>query len=329
MLDIIRREPDGSLTFRNALYLLLYFDCLFVYCALKAWYPEAPPEQRPWLDVACRKILLRCLEVPENAPGVQTREIVRNTWRGRLAATAMIVQLVEQAFASSHRPAIIRDLAVSDGVTTLDLAEEAARRGVSVSITGTDLRLYLRYAQREGDEVACYRTGEPCQYLIGGQTYGLAQAEVPAALAPAQAKLEETARGPATQTITMLAPQVDQAVRTGQFALRFKEEDAFDPDPDIGQADIIRIANLLVERTDDHRGYYYRRDMLQAISRLGRVAKDGAYLYLDNFRKRIEYVGLWRKNAAAGEWTRLPMGAGVALDLDGVGSIPIGSEDER
>ncbi len=76
--------------------------------------------------------------------------------------------------------------------------------------------------------------------------------DVPAALRRAQAELDEAAEGLAAQTITMLAPQVDHAVQTGRFALRFREEDAFHPNPDIGEADLIRIANLLVERTDDH-----------------------------------------------------------------------------
>jgi hypothetical protein len=301
----------------------MYFDDLFVYRQLKTRYSEAPPPQRPWLDVACRKILLRCLETPEAAHEPLTREIVRNTWRGRLATTGMIVGLAARAFVPSHGTVIIRDMAVSDGVTALDLADEAARRGVDVAITATDLRLYLLYAECDGNEVVAYRDGEPCQYAICGQTYGLRHADVPAALRAAQTQLDETVRGPAAQTITMLAPQVDDAIQAGRIPLRFQEEDAFDPAPDIAEADTIRIANLLVERTDDHRGYYYREDILTTLSRLGGVAKDGAYLYLDNFRKKVEHVGLWRKDAAAGHWTRLPVDGDVAQDLEGVTSIPI------
>ena len=323
LLEIVRQEREGTLAFRNAVFLLMYFDCLFVYRELKALYAEASPEQRPWLDVACRKVLLRCLETPETAHDPLTREIVRNTWRGRLATTKMIVDLVERSFGQCNRKIIVRDTAVSDGVTTLDLAEEAARRGVAVSITATDLRMYLLYAGRDGNEVVGYSDGEPCQYVIGGQTYGVRHAEVPAALRSAQVELDRELRGLAAERITMLAPQVDHAVRTGELPLRFKEEDAFDPDPDIGDADIIRIANLLVERSADHRGYYYRQGILAAISRLGTAAKDGAYLYLDNFRKKVEHVGLWRKDAAAGEWTRLPVAGDVAVDLDGVAGIPI------
>jgi hypothetical protein len=327
LMTVVRREREDTPAFRNALFLLMYFDSLFVYRDLKAQYSEASPEQRPWLDAACRKIVLRCLEVPETAPGPQTREIVRNTWRGRLVTTSLIVDLAAQAFGRSPGTVIVRDMAVSDGVTVLDLAEEAVCRGVDVSITATDLRLYLRYAEHEGDEVACYRDGEPLQYAIGGCTYRAS--DVPAALASAQAELEKAARGPATQTITLLAPQVDHAVETGRHALRFREEDAFHPDPDIRQADIIRIANLLVERTDEHRGYYYRQDIRKAISQLGQVAKDGAYLFLDNFMRKVEHVGLWRKDASAREWTRLPVGAEVAVDLEGVTSIPIEPEGAR
>ncbi len=327
LFEVVRREAEDTLVFKNALFLLMYFDDLFVYRELKARYAEAPPAQRPWLDVACRKTLLRCLETPETVHGPLTREIVRNTWRGRLATTQMIIDLAAHAFRPLHRKIIIRDMAVSDGVTALDLAEEAARRGVEVSITATDLRLYLLYAERDGNDVVAYSDGEPCQYAIGGHTYGLRHADVPAALRTAQAELDEAVRGRAAQRVTMLAPQVDHAVQTGQLAIRFKEEDAFDPDPDIGEADIIRIANLLVERTDDHRGYYYRQDILAALSRLGRVAKDGTYLYLDNFRKKVEHVGLWRKDAAAGHWARLSVAPDVAMDLEGVTSIPVESAE--
>ena len=64
------------------------------------------------------------------------------------------------------------------------------------------LRSHLRYAEREGNEVAAYRDGEPCQYAIGGQIYGLRHAEAPAALRAAQARLDEAVRGPAAQRIT-------------------------------------------------------------------------------------------------------------------------------
>ncbi len=325
LVEIVDTEAEDTRAFKNALFALMYFDDLFVYRELKALYPEAHRKQRPWLDVACRKILLRCLGTPEDAHAPLTREIVRNTWRGRLATTSMVVDLAADLCGQWRRTIIIRDMAVSDGATTLDLAEEAARRGVDVSITATDLKLHLLYAEHDGNGVVCYSDGEPCQYVIGAQTYGVRHPNLPTALGPARAMLDELARGPAAQRITMLAPQVDHAVRTGQLAVCFKEEDAFDPDPDIGQADILRIANLFVERCDDHRGYYHRQDILEAMSRLGRAAKDGAYLYLDNFRKKVEHIGLWRKNASAHEWNRLTVGGDFAMDLRGVTSIPIDS----
>ncbi len=182
---------------------------------------------------------------------------------------------------------------------------------------------------RDGNEVVCYSNGEPCQYAIAGQTYGVRHPDVPAALGPAQAELDEAVRGPATQGITMRVPQVDHAVQTGRLGIPFKEEDAFDPDPDIGQADIIRVANRFVERGDDHRGYYYRQDILEAMSRLGKAAKDGAYLYLDNFRKKVEHIGLWRKDASAREWNGLAVGEDFAMNLKGVTSIPIESPAVR
>lgn len=103
-------------------------------------------------------------------------------------------------------------------MTTLDPAEDAARRGVDVSVTGTDLRLYLRYAECDGNEVVCYRDGEPVQYAIEGRTYGSGHADVPAAPASARAQLDEAVRRAGAQVITMLAPQVDDAVRTAPIS---------------------------------------------------------------------------------------------------------------
>jgi hypothetical protein len=234
----------------------------------------------------------------------------------------MVIDLAAGLSEQSGRTIIVRDMAVSDGVTALDLAEEAGRRGVDVSITATDLRLHLLYAEHDGNEVVCCSDGEPCQYLIDGQTYGMRHPDVPAAMGPVRATLDKSVQGSGAERITMLAPQVDSALQTGKLPIRFEEEDAFDPNPDVGHADIIRVANLFVERDDDHRGYYYRQDILKAISRLGEAAKDGAYLYLDNFRRKVEHIGLWQKNGSAGEWRRLAVGEEFAADLDGVTSIP-------
>jgi hypothetical protein len=83
------------------------------------------------------------------------------------------------------------------------------------------------------------------------------------------------------------------------------------------------LVGVVRKEHSDHRGYYYREDIVRAISRLGRVAEDGAYLYLHNFMKKVEHTGLWRKDASVGEWIRLPVGTGVAADLGGISRIAI------
>jgi len=323
LLHIAQQEESASSAFKNAVFLLMYFDSLFVYRALKVLYKEAVEEQRLWLDVACRKILLRSLEVSEKRHHPLTREIVRNTGRGRLTTTPLIVQLARNLSSQWGRSTIIRDMAVSDGVTCLDLAEEAAARGVAVSITGTDLLLYLGFAESNGNEVVAHSDGVPCQYLIEGLSYGGPHPAVPEALKSLREKLDQMVRKADVERITMLSPQVEHALETRRYDLSFREEDVFDPDPDIRESDIIRIANLFVERTADHRGYYCREDILKAISRLGQIAKNGAHLYLNNFRKKIEHVGLWRKDGSARVWVRLDPGTNLAADLDGVDSISI------
>jgi hypothetical protein len=134
----------------------------------------------------------------------------------------------------------------------------------------------------------------------------------------------EALAGRDTVTIAMLAPRVAFAAESRPNQLQFGEENAFDPRTDIAEADIIRIANLFVERTEDHRGYYRREDIVAAIAELGRRAKDGAHLFLDNFRKKLEHVGHWRKDGSSQEWVRIPVDGAFVPDLHGVGNITIG-----
>ena len=324
LFDMLSQETEDTRSFRNAVYLLLYFDSLFVYRELKTLYPSASEGQRPWLAAACRKILIRCLDVPEESDRALTREVVRNTEPGRLITTHMVVELSHRLAQESGRRIVIRDLAVSDGITTLDLAVAAVERSVPVAITGTDCRLCLRYAREGEDQVVADTSGAPLQYEISERTFGLRHDDP--GLAP-QTEVEQVAKalsGDGVCTVTMLAPEVELAIANGQFDLQFKEENAFEPHADIAEADIIRVANLFVERTNDHRGYYYRNDILRGMGILGSKAKDGAYLYLDNFRKKTEHVGLWRKNESAGLWERQPVDGDCAVDLAGVEDVPIG-----
>jgi len=323
LLNAVRQGKGDAMASRNALFLLMYFDSLFVYRELKAFYEAAPETQRRWLDVACRKVLMRCLEVHEDSQDALTREIVRNTMRGRLATTDMVVDLAARLSSHGQRTIMVRDMAVSDGITTLDLAETAARRGVPLTITGTDLQLHLLYANHGQDRVVATSDLTALQYELDGKTYGARHDPLPSTLHPRAEALLPQLNTPGADRITMLAPQVETAVRSERYDIEFREENAFDPGPGIAEADVIRIANLFVERTDDHRGYYYREDILGAISSLGRKAKPSAYLYLNNFRKKIEHIGLWRKDADARAWTRVPVAGDFATDLAGVGDIPI------
>ena len=318
-------EPTDTARFRNAVYLLLYFDSLFVYRELKSLYPAVGDNQRPWLAAACRKILIRCLDVPESADVGLTREIVRNTEPGRLSTTPMIVELSQRLSREHGRPVVVRDMAVSDGITTLDLAMATANRSAPVEITGTDLHILLQYAGGNGNQMVSDSSGHALQYEVSGRTFGLLHDDLDIMPELRRNEIVNACSRNEIETITMLAPEVESAVASEEFQLRFKEENAFEPDEDVGDADIIRVANLFVERTADHRGYYCRGDILRGIRRLGSIAKDGACLFLDNFRKRIEHIGLWRKNEAAGRWERLPVEGDHAVDLAGIRDIPIDS----
>jgi len=316
LLAALRAERDDSLRFRNALVLLLYFDSLFVYRELKALYGTASEAQRQWLGEACRKLLVRCFHHASGRDPSRFRDIGKNTWRGRLGTTAAVVALAAETLAERGRKAVVRDMGVSDGGTSLDLAEAAAEQAVPLAIVATDRFLFLHFAERDGDRAVFASGGAPIQYELDGKARRAADAEP-------QPRLDALFRPGGLERITMLAPEVELAAESGRCDIAFKEEDVLRPEPDLAQADILRVANVLVEATADHRGYFTRDEIVRAIARLGTHAGDGARLVLDNFRRKIERGGLWRKDAAAGCWRRLHTPAGLPDVLDGIADIPI------
>jgi len=324
LLRIIQAEAIDSHVFKNAVFVLMYSDSLFVYRGLKEIYPTVPDGRQQWIDVACRKMILRCMEVPKDSQAELTREIVRNTCQGRLATTEMMAAEAAEIWEHTQRSVTIRDIAVSDGITTLDLYEATAALGIPALIKGTDLRLYLTYADDGGDRVVAHSDGSIQQLEIDSTLYGLRHEPLSAVPAGRLAKPTGALVGPAAVTITMLAPRVEAEANPDR--LFFGEENAFDPQPDIADANIIRVANLFVERTEDHRGYYRREDIIAAIAALGRRARDGTHLFVDNFRKKIEHIGHWRKDESRKEWVRIPVHGDVVPDLAGIENIQIDSQ---
>lgn len=310
LLDILRGEGGDSLRFRNALFLLMYFDSLFVYRAIKDIYRTATDAQRVWLAEACRKILIRCFHYAGGRDAARFRDVSRNTHRGRLSTSPAVVSLASELSDARRDRAIVRDMAVADGITSLDIAVIAGEQDIPISIVATDRFLFLYFAELEGNKAAFAGDGTPIQYEIGGRTFSGKEGD--ATLDPTSA-----------ERITMLAPEVEAAAESGRCHMSFKEEDVLDPDPDIAEADIIRVANILVESTDSHRGYFTRDEIVSAIARLGIHARDSARLLLDNFREKVERRGQWRKDALAGKWIRLSTPAGLPDVLEGVGDIRI------
>lgn len=327
LLCVLHEERSDSLQFRNALLLLVYFDSVFVYRELKALYPVAGHDQRPWFEEACRKILIRCFHSPRDRDHTRFRDISKKTLEGRLSTSPVLVELANTVHVKRGRPAVVHDMAVADGITTLDVAELAAGSGTPLALVASDRFLYLHFGETAANRVAFLSDGRVLQYEIDGIAFSATAGSVPGQYAAATPQLDALFGHPGLQRITMLAPEVELAAASGRHQVSFKEEDVFDPDPDIAHADIIRVANVLVESTHDHRGYFTRREILGAMANLGGLAGDGAYLVLNNFRRQIEYAGVWRKDASRDQWTRLPTPAGLPDDLDGIGDINIRHAD--
>jgi len=321
LLDIVRSEERCTRRFRNALCLLLYFDSLFVYREFKEAYGQATARQRKWFEAACRKLLIRCVEFPEEGTESLLREIPRNTRQGRLATTRIVIRRARDLLRQRRRRVLLRDMAVADGITTLDVALEASRKKLPLDIVASDVQVFLRFAESQGGRAVFTSDGKAVQHEIGGRTMRAGDAQLSRDYAAVCRRLDALSTRRGLKRGTMLAPEVEAAVSERRCAISFKEEDVFDPAPDIARADIIRIANLLVERTADHRGYFDREDIVKAIRGIGVRAKDGAYLYVDNFRKKVERVGVWRKDRRAGKWIRQPTPAQLAEALEGVGDI--------
>ena len=57
-----------------------------------------------------------------------------------------------------------------------------------------------------------------------------------------------------------------------------------------------------------------------------KIAQEGQASYrLNNFREKVERLGLWRKDTAGGQWVRESNPSGMPGVLDGVGDIAIRS----
>lgn len=322
LLKIASTENNDSLRFKNALYFLMYFDSLFIYRDLKKMFGRASSSQRSWIAEAMRKTLIRSTGWSDPPPESSRRGVSKNTRPSRLSTTAIIVELSRDIHHCSGRKIIIRDVAVSDGTSSAELADMAAKRGVPVSIVATDAWLYLYYAISDGNQVVFNSRGEPVQYEIQGKTFRRGD-KIPASLRQSKEQLEKTFDRDGLERITTIAPDVEALVDSGDYDIVFKEEDLFHPEPDMKEADIIRVANLLVEITKDHRGYYSREEILKAVADLGRCVKDGAYLFLDNYQSKIERCGKWQKDSLPVMWRRLPVAMDIPEVLDGVSDIEI------
>ena len=171
LLDIVLGETDGSLRFKNALFFLMYFDNLFVYRDLKRAFRHANASRRDLLAEAARKVLIRCTGWSGPPIDSTRRGISKNTRPERLRTSSMIVELADEMWRVTSRKIAIRDIAVSDGSTSLDMAAAAAERRVPIHIVGTDAWLYVYCREIEGNRVAFNSRGEALQFEIDGQTF--------------------------------------------------------------------------------------------------------------------------------------------------------------
>ncbi len=288
------------------------FNSLFLYRELKEIYPECNPQQQKYLNQALRIILKQGFYYEDTRDQKVFRTIGKNTYRNRLCTSQIIAELAKELHQKYKKKIIIRDIAVSDGITTLDMAIEIDRLDFPVSIKATDLTLYLYYVDRGKEKAVFAGKGRPLQYEIDGELHFCNQGDIPEELGSLfdPEKLEK---------VSMICPEMMSFIHNSKCEINFAEEDLFNLDPDIGEADIIRIANLLVESTDSHRGYFTKDETVDVLIKLGPHAKEGAFLFLDNYREKIERYGKWRK--AGNRWVRCESIAVVPDVLDGVNEI--------
>jgi|GEM_PF-4973545 len=296
LMRIVKEEPGDTIRFRNALYFLLYSKSLFVYQELKAAYSRLDPSQQALARVVLQGFLFRVFES------------AKDTYFGRLDETnRYILSLVENLQGTGNRKIVVRDVAVSDGNTTLALARQLV--GKDVQVVGTDLALYAYSFEADGDKVMMDSEGRALQYEFDGKVYK----DAPDYLQGRKRAIDAKVDLQKAERITLLDPAAESYARDNS-SLIFKEEDIFNPNEDIRQADIIRIANLVMHLSDEK--------VLAAINIVGQKAKDGAYLIIEEWKSR----GIWRKNEQESKWRRISFGD-TTLDgkrvFESLGDIPI------
>jgi len=171
----------------------------------------------------------------------------------------------------------IRDEAVSDGRTTVDLWHALSARGVRGELVGGDR--YSGFVLAQGKEDAGLLAADgSCLQVECGSPGGAPAGRAPQPGEPAVAALESAERRRPLRWVTPLAPTGAQQ-QDAPLRLRFRDHDVFAPDPE--PAHLIRACGLLYRRLRsdvDAETYFPDGEITAALALLGAGLHPGGVL---------------------------------------------------
>lgn len=236
-------------------------------------------------DPAVNERLLRNLQLPNGT--------TKTTYRRRLDdVNAALPPLV-----SKRRPLRVLDVAVSSGVSTVELLATLGAAGIGTDATATDLLVSGRLMRHfPGFHVFVTPDGVPIQFDVAGRGIRNATADsrhgaalrAPAACCRLVAGLTGRLRRP------RLVARVDLVVPELTQATRVESEDLTRPRSDLdGPYDLVRAANIL------NRVYFDDATLRTMASRLwDRVDTDGLFVVVRTLDDGANHGAVWRRDAA-------------------------------
>lgn len=235
-------------------------------------------------DPAVNERLLRNLQLPNGT--------TKTTYRRRLDdVNAALLPLV-----SGRRPLRVLDVAVSSGISTVELLDALRAAAIDTDATATDLLVSGRLMRHlPGFHVFVTSEGAPIQFDVGGRGIRNATADsrhtpllrAPAASCRLLAGLTGRLRQPRQ------VARVDLVVPELRRVARVESEDLTRPRTDLdGPYDVVRAANIL------NRVYFDDVTLRAMASRLWeRVDTDGLFVVVRTLDDGANHGTIWRRDA--------------------------------
>ncbi len=255
--------------------IFAYNGNLLTYARLRELYPKLSGKKQKDLLKILRQIQFQAVIFREGGTDGKADIINRRTWPGRLDRTFAVLDRFMEKSENKDKKLKIADFAVSEGVTTLELARHYQDKGVK--ITGYDRTLGFYVVQGEFAVYLFSDSGELLQIVT--EKSGIVKRGSTAwnALAESGTRIfgkMDSVRKEKLPYVSLLSPEAEEFARLHPDILEFKRQDIFLPLPE--QYDFMRVSGLLVR---GRVSYFSDETINKALQQMGTALRDGGEIY--------------------------------------------------